>query len=538
MARKWTPKELMYDLVAIQSDSFTEKEIEISKHVYDLIREQDYWQQHPELCGLYDGHDVIGRLIPWALRRGSTNRTVVMAGHTDAVEIECYGELKPFALDPDRLKEEMLKRNYTGEILDDLKDDRWCFGRGTADMKGGDACILYELFKHADENLCEEVNILFMGIHDEEHQAEGIMQSIGLMNLLKDKYDLDYKFLINPEPANRNDPEKYVYVDGSIGKMLPGIVVRGKMAHVVNIMSGLNSALLASNVVRKIELNPDLCCQEFGQSTPPPVVLYMKDTKNEYNVSVPNYMEIYAHVPLTKNQSMPDSLKKLKALCQEAADETLAQFNQAYEKINGPQEGNPNHHIQVLTTAELEEICRAADPDYDEKIAQFNARQIELVNSGKELIQSAAGFAIIEKMIEMSKIEDPVIAIGLLPPYVPPVNNHYMKDFDRQGMIDLVANLLKERFGLGMEVVPYTMGMSDNSYTSCTEVEQDIEAMRNMVTPAELYNIPFEGISKVALPSILCGPWGKGFHVAHERVYLPDLEVVTPAIIEEIIRHI
>ena len=40
MSRKWTPKELLYDLVSIQSDSFTAQEIQISRHIFELIQEQ------------------------------------------------------------------------------------------------------------------------------------------------------------------------------------------------------------------------------------------------------------------------------------------------------------------------------------------------------------------------------------------------------------------------------------------------------------------------------------------------------------------
>lgn len=538
MSKKWRPRELMYDLVSIQSDSFTEMEITIASHVYSIICEQDYWKEHPELCGLYDGHDLIGRVIPWALRRGTTDRTVVLAGHLDAVPIDNYGELRTYALDPDRLKEEMLKNEYEGEVSKDLQDDRWLFGRGVADMKGGEACALCELFEHAERGLCGEVNILFMGIHDEEHQAEGIMQSVGLLNQLKEKYHLDYRFLINPEPAQRNDPNRYIYVDGSVGKMLPGIVCKGTDAHVLNIMSGLSSTLIASNVARNIEINPDLRCEEFGQTTPPAVVLYMKDSKKEYNVSVPTYTELYAHIPLTKNKSMPAALEMLKELCEKAARETLEHYDAAYEKIYGSRKGRANHQIQVLNYLELEEICRKTDPDFEAKKAALLRESIERVNSGKALIQEAGGFAIIEKMIEISKISGPLIVIGLLPPYVPPVNNHYLKGFDREEMIEITEKLLKKQFDLGIEIVPYTMGLSDNSYISCTEVDQDIEAMRNMVTPKALYDIPFKGIAEVAMPSILCGPWGKDFHTATERVYLPDIDETTPAIIREIIRHI
>jgi arginine utilization protein RocB len=98
--------------------------------------------------------------------------------------------------------------------------------------------------------------------------------------------------------------------------------------------------------------------------------------------------------------------------------------------------------------------------------------------------------------------------------------------------------MLKERFGLGVDVEPYSMGMSDNSYISCTEIGRDLEVMKNMVTPKTLYDIPFEDIAKVSMPSIMVGPWGKDFHTLTERVYMPDVEETTPAVIEAIIRYI
>ena len=263
----------------------------------------------------------------------------------------------------------------------------------------------------------------------------------------------------------------------------------------------------------------------------------MKDSKNEYNVSVPNYTEIYAHMPLTKNKSMPEMILRLKKLCEQAAEDTLAQYNKAYEKINGTLDGKTRHDIRVMTFAELEELCRVNEPDYEAKKKEIFREETQAVNSGAKLIQSA-GFSIMERVIEMAKYKDPLIVIGLLPPYVPPVNNHYLKDFDREGMIKTVADLLRDRFHTGIEIVPYTMGMSDNSYISCTEVDEDIEAMKNMVTPEELYNIPFEDIARVAMPSIICGPSGKDFHTATERVYLPDVEIRTPAVIEAIINSI
>jgi arginine utilization protein RocB len=290
--------------------------------------------------------------------------------------------------------------------------------------------------------------------------------------------------------------------------------------------------------VRRIDINPDFRSKDFGVETPPPVVLYLKDSKDEYNVSTPNYTEIYVHIPLMRNRSLSEMHEKLKEAARGAANETLETYGKTCEALGLSRETHPGFTVRVMTFAELEEICRDTDPVYDEKKEALIKEKTESVKSGGQLMQKAAGFDIIEKAIEWSKIEDPMIVIGLLPPYVPAVNNHYFPEFDREGVIDTVRNLLETKFGLGMEERPYCMGMSDNSYVSCTETEKDVEAMKNMVSPKVLYNIPFEAIANIAVPSIIVAPWGKDFHTATERVYLPDIDETTPAVIEAIIQTI
>ncbi len=535
MSKNWGVKELVLDLVSVRSDTFTKMELDISNRIYEILAEQDYWKENPELIGQYDGNDVIGRTIPWAMRKGTTKKTLILTGHMDCVEIDCYGTLKPYATNPAKLKEEMLKMDFKGDVRKDLEDDNWMFGRGVADMKGGLGVLMHQLMEATRENVNPEVNLLFVGIPDEEHQAEGIMQSIGLFEELKEKYGLSYDLLVNGEPHLKVDPTKYIYYDGSIGKMLPGIVVGGKIAHVGNILTGLNCTGVASNIARKIELNIDLMCEDFGRKATPPTVLYMKDSKNEYNVTVPEFTEIYAHIPLTKNVSCVSMYGKLKELCKEAVDESIATYNKAYDFAK---EGLPREvfNYQIMTYEELDDYCKKNVPDYENWKKALMEEKIEAVNSGEELIQTGAGFEIIEKTIVISKITDPVIVIGLLPPYVPAVNNNYMPEFDRVAMIDLVADVLKE-FDREIEIDPYFMCLSDNSYISCSNVEDDIEAFKNLVTPRELYDIPFERIGKLAPPSIIVGPGVKEYHTPTERVWLPDLVEIMPRIVKTIIKE-
>jgi len=537
MSKLWTPKELLLDLVAVQSDTYTLMEIDMAKHILDIIKEQDYWAKNPDLYGLYDDNDRMGRLVPWALRRGTSNKCLVLSGHFDCVEIECYGTLKEYALTPDKLKENMKTMEWSDpDVVKDLDDDNWLFGRGTADMKGGVATLMCEFFKAAEENIRPDLNILFMPVPDEETAAEGIFHSIPLLTELKDKYGLEYALLVNGEPTTQDCAENYGYYDGSIGKGLPFVVIKSKLVHVGNLMQGLNSSIIAANIVRRIELNTDLCSEDYGQKCVPPTVLYMKDNKQFYNVSVPLYTNLYLNTLFTNSNNALNILNKIKDICKEAADEAVEIYNKAYDYMK-PAHPNPNHKVVIMSLAELEEYNHKTIEGYEAKKDEFVKGQIEKVKRGESIAQIATGIEIVQWSIDQSKITDPVIVYGLMSPYVPAVNNHDFEGYDREGVINAVAEVL-EPFGLKVDVIPYFMGLSDNSYISNVNPADDIEALKSMVTPKEVYYLPVEEAEYIAMPSIIVGPWGKDYHTVTERVYLPDLEVHTPAVVRKIIEII
>ena len=48
-------------------------------------------------------HDPANRSNVFALKRGTSQRTVVLTGHFDVVSVEDYGALQPLAFDPEQL---------------------------------------------------------------------------------------------------------------------------------------------------------------------------------------------------------------------------------------------------------------------------------------------------------------------------------------------------------------------------------------------------------------------------------------------------
>lgn len=151
----------------------------------------------------------------------------------------------------------------------DLESGQWIFGRGVADMKGGGAIQLVLLEEYSkDENF--KGNIVLLSVPDEENLSAGMRAGILKLKELKDKYGLNYRLMLNTEPHEREDEAVPTWYDSSIGKIMPVAYVRGKLAHVGYIYSGLNPINLLSEIIRRTEINPHFLEKRGNTVNPPP----------------------------------------------------------------------------------------------------------------------------------------------------------------------------------------------------------------------------------------------------------------------------
>ena len=59
-------------LVGTDSTTNTEKEKNMAQVIYDIICENEYFRENPQLCGLYQlPGDALGRKAVWALHRAT-----------------------------------------------------------------------------------------------------------------------------------------------------------------------------------------------------------------------------------------------------------------------------------------------------------------------------------------------------------------------------------------------------------------------------------------------------------------------------------
>ncbi|HBB30226.1 MAG TPA: hypothetical protein DC000_13475, partial [Clostridiales bacterium] len=283
-----------------------------------------------------------------------------------------------------------------------------------------------------------------------------------------------------------------------------------------------------------IELNYNLCSQDLNVATQPPTVLYNRDLKELYDVSVPEYSASYFNYQFLKDTNTSEILQKIISICNRSVKEVLKKYDATFDymykndliKLEKKREFNP----LVITYKELEEIAAENNENYVTLKKAFHKNTIQLINSGKINIQEA-GIRTIKKIIELSKISGVVVVVGFIPPYYPAVKNHGNLDEYLSCLDEVLAN----KYKLKLYVEPYFMGICDISYTACTDIKNAKEIMSNMVVQSSTYNIDFKQIQKLNIPSIVLGPLGKDYHTMYERVYIKDVVDTVPNLISSLI---
>ncbi|QAT42340.1 M20/M25/M40 family metallo-hydrolase [Aminipila luticellarii] len=526
-------QELLYKLVSVQSDTGTKLEVDMAEYLFDIVKEQAYFQEHPQLCGMYYGDDFLKRPIVWALRKGKSQNTIILTGHYDAVGLEPYGTVKAYALKPEELKEKLKDLELSPEIKADLENSDWHFGRGINDMKAGLSINLNAIDSIEDA----EANILFMAVHDEENLSAGMRQGTKLLVELSEKHHLDYKLMVITEPHTRSADDRFKMFTGTVGKIMPLIVAKGKTTHISDVMNGLNATLITSRIVTELELNPELCSSDLGMMTTPPTVLYARDLKGSYDVSMPEYSAFYLSFSFLKSKTAEQILGEIKTTAQGAFRKVIEKYQaaQRYLDEKGVEQTGSKQDFEplVYTFEELQEIAKKNNPRYGEESHQLYEEVSAQVQSGELTIQDA-GIQIVKRVIQLSQITEPLVVVGVIPPYYPPANNSYLAQGSER-FEECLETILTKKYGLKVDKEAYFMGISDGSYTCCANRAAEQKIMASMVTSENMYHIPFEYMEKLSVPFLILGPWGKDYHTISERVYMPDVEKTLPELIQNLV---
>lgn len=533
-------KEILCRYIKAQSFTYTEREKEAEHFLMGYLSKLPYFKEHPDYYGTcpIEG-DPFSRAVCYGMVKGSGRDTVVFVHHNDVVEIEDFKLLKSYAFSPEELAEELLKvkESLPQDARKDLEEGTFLFGRGTADMKGGGAIQLALLKRYS---MLEDFkgNVIVIAVPDEENLSAGMRTGVKLLAELKETYDLNYKMMINSEPHQRKDFSQGVFSEGSVGKIMPFVYVRGYLSHIGKVFEGFNPLNLMSEIVRRTELNMDFSDVVGRESAPPPTWLYLKDSKKQYDVSMPLSASGCFSI-LTLNQTPAEIMEKVEAVCMQSFEGILEEMNKSYSRFAQATEPVVKELPWKVKVMDFAGLYQEALSVHGRDFQQRYEKQAELLShrlkEGSINIMES-NFALVEFVFDYIEDMSPRVVYGLIPPYYPNVSNLYFENLEPE-----VASLAKQldeyiwqEYGQHYTREYFYTGISDLSYTSIKDAARTLEALnKSMPLWGDFYSIPAAEIEKISMPCMNIGPWGKDFHKLTERVCREDLYNRTPRIINK-----
>ena len=542
--------KLMKDLVSLKSRTGTEDENQASDYIYNFICNLEYFQKHPENCGLLPiVGDPLNRHVPYGLLRGNSGDTVILSGHFDVVDESDYGHASELAFCPgEKLEKALIQNDMTLDQRTDMESGQWIWGKGVADMKGGLAVEMSLLEQFSAEALkgSLEGSILFIPVPDEESYSCGMRSACEIISQLKKENDLDYKLLINPEPTDLTDEKQVMYL-GTAGKIMPVVLVQGISAHIGHCFDGYNPLDIITGIYKKTNGSLVFTDKYADEAVMPPSWLKLRDLKDVYDVSIP--MRAGGYFNLLSLNSGPDIIiKKLKAISSDVCSEETLRYEKLYgeyKEINRFEtKKNLGFSPKVFTYHELtSELLR----NHKEHFATFYQQAYEEIKEqiAKGTLNYPDGtMKLMEKTLDFAAFTVPVVLIAFAPPYYPAVNSNEIKG--KEGFafkaFEDICRLSKEYEGREVIYRHFFAGISDNSYAAvsgdCQKSQTDAGAFAG-ATPlwGELYNINFKAIADINVPAIIYGPVSKEYHKWSERVEKNSLLETVPKVMRQLIRR-
>ena len=379
-----------------------------------------------------------------------------------------------------------------------------------------------------------EVNLLYLSVGDEESYSQGMRAAVGLLANLKNKFHLNYILAIDSEPFESPSAQEKVLHVGTVGKMMPVVVTQGILSHMKEPLKGINAVSLLAKVVEKIDLNPLLSDSIYGEQAPLPSWSYMRDLKENYDVSTVLRAAGYFSV-LYLDKSPKELMATIQHLCQEAVDKFYERY-QALQVIY--KEDKKVTKPRVLTYEELIQLCQKKDgfDEFMHKVNQFAYKAFQAGSSYQEIT-----IATVQKVLDFYDKKEAFVVLAIAPPYYPSMNCRHLKNsvVDIEKIIAFYRDYLVEQGASSLKVEEFFMGICDISYCALEKsVKEYQKIIESMAVPECLYSIDFEKIQDINVPGINLGPWGKDLHQLTERVYEKDMLETIPQFLLYLLEHI
>jgi arginine utilization protein RocB len=535
-------------LVGIRSVNPSRTETDVAAEVLRLLQADGLDSAYTQIGLDPIVGDPFERQNAFAFVRGASPRTVVLLGHVDTVDTADYGELEPWALDPDALADrEQTLRALAPDIIPDLEahPGDWMFGRGVIDMKCGIAAniaVTRRLARLARDGRLP-LSIVLLATPDEESESAGVLQAVRLLLRLRAEHGLDYLGAINTDYTTwqyPGDPHRYIYT-GSIGKLLPSFLVIGRESHVGAPFDGMDANLLAAELISDLSMNDVLCDHVRGHVTPPPVTLRAADLKARYDVQLPFAAYFYLNV-LTYTTDPAELLKRLRDRAEAALERGLSRVDAAERRwIQAQPDSGRVARTQrgggsVWTYAELRAAAveRVGEATVEAELGR------EWDRWPADLDKRERSLHLTYRLWTLSGLQGPAVVLYYSPPYYPHVAA------EDSALHRAMGELAQAHPELNLSVQEYYPYLSDMSYlrldpgsdTSALVANMPVWRQPDAPSRPGSYSLPVDDVRALGLPVANLGPYGAGAHQRGERTLTSYSFGVLPRLVCEAIERL
>ena len=533
-------------LVNIGSIVNTNGENEIAQALYTMISSFPYFiENSSQVIRPQTQNDVLERYNVMAFvkgTKGNSNRTVILMGHLDTVGIDDFTQLADVAFDPDQLIVELKKENLPPLVDEHAHSGEWMFGRGVLDMKSGVASNLY-LLKYFSEHPEElDGNLVFLAECDEEDSSYGILSAVKDLKSWKEDHGFEYVAAVNSDfvsPRFSGDKNRYIY-KGTVGKLLPSFYITGSETHVGSAFEGLDPNLIAAELTRQIDYNPDLCNEAFGETTMPPVSLKQMDLKPNYTVQTALAAYVYYNF-FIHSWTPKDVLEKLKEQAYIAFEKTLKLYEERYQqfcKISGEPCRELQWQPRVMTYEEMEsELIKAHGSEYTAHMVEFKDNL--LLDASLDLRMYAA--RVVEEAWKWMPDQSPAIIVFYSSLYSPRIEVAGETEDERNLIeaLDAAVKSVQPEYEEPIVIRSFFPYISDMSFVALSDDDEALDvASRNNPSWGTKFFVDYQEIRDLNVPVINIGPYGLDAHKRYERMEIDYSVKIVPNLTCEVIRNL
>lgn len=483
-----------------------------------------------------------------ALVRGSGSRTVVLTGHYDVVGVANYGTLAQFAFDPLELLPRLIQelRDHgrgaaDAQALADLESGDFLPGRAVLDMKSGLAAALAVLEAFA-QDAGAVGNLLFLAVPDEEEGSHGMRSAAGQLPHLAQEWHLDLAGAVNLDAevdTEDGDAGRAVFL-GSVGKLLPSVLLLGRPTHAGAPFDGVSTALMLAELLRRVELSLDLTDPGIGgEIGTPPVALGVYDLKPHYDITTPEMVWVTFNV-LTRAHGPLDVLAGMLQAAREALSAAMSTSREraaAYATRSGTPAPALDVVPEVLTFAEL--WSRAVSRGGEGARARLTGLAAEL-SADATLDTPRVCQRLTEAAAREAGLEGPAAVVGFGSLYYPSATlGRGPRAEALLAAVESASEAVRRETGERVGLRPFFPGVSDMSFLGLCDDPAGLEVV-TANTPAWGSRLTFDygGAALCALPVVNAGPWGRDYHQRTERVHAPYAFGTLPRLVWHIARSV